>query len=68
MLDTGGPFPHRLHLVEPMGLFMNDFYRLLVQWCERTIAEIDEWPDTKDVGLTAETRERLERMLAQPEP
>ena len=68
VLDTGGPFPHRLHLVEPMGLFMNDFYRLLVQWCERTIAEIDEWPDTKDIGLTAETRERLERMLAQPEP
>ncbi len=68
LLETGGPFPHRLHLVEPMALFLDEFYRLLSTWCERTIAEMDEWPDTRDVGLTPEMRQRLERMLAQPDP
>lgn len=68
ILETGGPFPLRLHLIEPMTLFLDDFYRMLVKWCERTIAEIDDWPDTRNVGLTPETRERLERMLAQPDP
>lgn len=68
VLDTGGPFPHRLHLVEPMIGFLDDFYRLLIQWCERTITEIDDWPDTRDVGLTPEGRKRLERILAQPDP
>ncbi len=67
-LKTGGPFPHRLHLIESMVGFLDDFYRLLIQWCEQTVAEIDEWPDTRDVGLTPEGRKRLERILAQPEP
>lgn len=68
ILDTGGPFPHRLHLVEPMALFLDDFYRMLIEWCERTITQVDEWPDTRDIGLTPDARERLERMLAQPDP
>ncbi len=68
ILDTGGPFPQRLHLVEPMALFLNQFYRLLITWCETTAASIDEWPDTEGVGLTPEARGRLERMLAQPDP
>ena len=67
-LDTGGPFPERLHLIEPMIGFLNDFYRLLIQWCERTITEMDDWRDTRDVGLTPEGRQRLERILAQPDP
>jgi PadR family transcriptional regulator, regulatory protein AphA len=68
VLDTGGPFPHRLHLVEPMATFLDDFYRLLIRWCEQTISEIDEWPDTLDVGLTPRGHERFERILAKPDP
>jgi DNA-binding PadR family transcriptional regulator len=68
LLDTGGPFPHRLHLVEPMVTFLDDFYRLLVQWCGQTISEIDEWPDTRDIGLTPLGRERLKQILARPKP
>jgi PadR family transcriptional regulator AphA len=68
LLDTGGPFPHRLHLVEPMVTFVDDFYRLLVQWCEQTISEIEEWPDTRDIGLTPLGRERLKQILARPKP
>jgi PadR family transcriptional regulator AphA len=68
IIETGGPFPHRYHLVEPVMLFFDQFYRLLIDWCEQTITEIDEWPDTRDVGLTPRGRVRLERMLAQPDP
>jgi PadR family transcriptional regulator, regulatory protein AphA len=68
VLDTGGPFPNRLHLVEPMIGLLDDLYRLLIQWCEQTSTEIEDWPDTRDVGLTPEGRKRLERILAQPDP
>jgi PadR family transcriptional regulator, regulatory protein AphA len=65
--ETGGPFPHRLHLVEPMVGFLDNFYRLLVQWREQTVTEIDDWPDTRGVGLTPDGRKRLERIFA-PDP
>ncbi|RDH76460.1 PadR family transcriptional regulator [Mycolicibacterium moriokaense] len=68
VVENGGPFPYRLHLVEPVVGFLDDFYRMLVRWCEETIDEIDGWPETRDVGLTPEGRERLERILAQPAP
>ncbi|WNG93517.1 PadR family transcriptional regulator [Mycobacterium sp. ITM-2016-00318] len=68
VLDTGGPFPHRLHLVVPMAVFLDKFYRLLIDWCEETMINIDEWPNTRDVGLSPRDRERLERIFAQPDP
>jgi len=68
LLDTGGPFPDRLHLVEPMATFIADFYRHLIEWCEQTTTEIEEWPDTRDIGLTPRGRERWERILAEPDP
>ncbi|OBG67099.1 MULTISPECIES: PadR family transcriptional regulator [unclassified Mycobacterium] len=68
LLHTGGPFPERLHLVEPEATFIAEFYRNVIAWCEQTIAEIEEWPDTRDVGLTARGRQRWQRILAQPDP
>lgn len=68
LLHTGGPFPNRLHLVEPLATFIAEFYRDLIEWCQQTITEIDEWPDVRDVGLTARGRERWERLLARPDP
>jgi DNA-binding PadR family transcriptional regulator len=68
LLDTGGPFPHRLHLVERQATFIGDFYRNLIEWCEQAIADIEEWPDTRDVGLTPRGREQWERILAEPNP
>jgi DNA-binding PadR family transcriptional regulator len=68
LLRTGGPFPHRLHLVEPVATFIAEFYRDLIEWCEQTITEIEEWPDTRDIGLTPKGRERWERILAEPDP
>jgi hypothetical protein len=58
LLHTGGPFPHRLHLVEPVATFVAEFYRDLIEWSQQTMTEIEEWPDTRDIGLTPRGRER----------
>jgi PadR family transcriptional regulator, regulatory protein AphA len=68
LLNKGGPFPHRLHLIERQSTFIADFYRDLVEWCEQTITEIEDWPDTRDIGLTPRGREQWERILALPDP
>ena len=68
LLETGGPFPHRLHLVEPLATFIADFYQSVVKWCEQTMTEVDEWPSTRDIGLTPRGRERWQRILARPDP
>jgi PadR family transcriptional regulator, regulatory protein AphA len=64
LLGTGGPFPQRLHLTERVVSFYGEFIRLLIRWCDETSAEVDTWPDTRDVGLTPQGRERLEQLLA----
>ena len=68
LLNTGGPFPQRLHLIERQAMFIADFYRNLIEWCDETIAEIERWPDTRDVGLTSRGREQWERILSEPDP
>jgi PadR family transcriptional regulator, regulatory protein AphA len=68
LLATGGPFPQRLHLTERAVTFYSDFLRLVLRWCNETLAEIDTWPDIRDVGLTPKARERLERVISHPDP
>lgn len=68
LLATGGPFPQRLHLVERQATFIAGFYRNLIEWCEQTIDDIEEWPSTRDIGLTPTGRREWERILAEPEP
>jgi PadR family transcriptional regulator AphA len=68
LMDTGGPFPERLHLVETTVTFFEGFYRLLIETCEKSLARIDEWPDTRDVGLTPQGREHFQRLLDLPDP
>jgi PadR family transcriptional regulator AphA len=68
LLATGGPFPERLHLTERAVTFYADFIHLVLRWCHETSAEIDTWPDTRDVGLTPKARERLERVINLPDP
>jgi PadR family transcriptional regulator, regulatory protein AphA len=67
LLTTGGPFPQRLHLTERAVTFYADFLLLLLRWCNETLAEIDTWPDTRDIGLTPKARERLERVINLPD-
>jgi PadR family transcriptional regulator, regulatory protein AphA len=68
LIHTGGPFPQRLHLIERQATFIAGFYRDLIVWCDQTISEIDEWPDTRDIGLTPTGREQWQRILEQPDP
>jgi PadR family transcriptional regulator, regulatory protein AphA len=67
-VTSGGPLPKRLHLAEPVAAFYGGFLRLLIAWCDETVAEIETWPDTKDVGLAPTARERYQRLLDLPDP
>ena len=58
--DTGGEFPKRLHVTERVASFYAEFLQLLIRWCEETLAEVETWPDTRDLGITPRGRERLE--------
>jgi PadR family transcriptional regulator AphA len=68
LLDTGGPFPERMHLVAPLASFYDEFLRLVIRWCDETSAEVRQWPDTRNIGLTPDVRERFARIAAQPDP
>jgi PadR family transcriptional regulator, regulatory protein AphA len=63
LLTTGGPFPQRLHLTERVSAFYGEFLLLLIRWCDETLAEVETWSDTEDIGLTPQARERLEQLL-----
>jgi hypothetical protein len=64
LLTTGGPFPQRLHLTERAASLYGEFVLLLIRWCDETLAEVETWPDTTDIGLTPRARQRLEQLLA----
>lgn len=64
LLTTGGPFQQRLHLTERAASLYGEFVLLLIRWCDETLAEVETWPDTTDIGLTPPARKRLERLLA----
>jgi hypothetical protein len=68
LLETGGSFPQRLHLIERLVSFYDEFHRLVLRWCEDTLAEVASWPDTRDIGLTPRGRERLEQIIAAEDP
>ncbi len=65
LLATGGPFPQRLHLNERLVSFYADFNDLLLRWCEETLAEIESWNGTRDIGLTPRGRQRLVRAITE---
>lgn len=63
-LETGGPFPERLHIIALMTMFYTDFAELVERWTREAEAEVATWPGTAEVGLTAGTRAMLERVVA----
>ncbi|BBC64662.1 hypothetical protein MMRN_15580 [Mycobacterium marinum] len=65
LLATGGPFPQRLHLNERLVSFYSDFNNLLLRWCEETLADIETWQGTRDIGLTPSGRQRLVRAISE---
>jgi DNA-binding PadR family transcriptional regulator len=46
-IDTGGPFPHRLHIVVAVWRYLADVTLAEYDFLDWMDAELDEWPDTK---------------------
>jgi hypothetical protein len=42
-----------------------EFILLLIRWWDETLAEVETWPATNDIGLTPHGRRRLEQLLDQ---
>ena len=58
-LEEEAPFPDRLHISVLLGSFARDLLWLFERWLEFASAEVAQWPDTKDVGMSSRTREIL---------
>lgn len=67
-LDSGGPFPDRLHLQVLFGAFYEELFFLIRRWTETVEAELESWDTTAEVGWTPGTRAIAERALARYEP
>ena len=65
-LDGGHPFPQRTHLSVLFATFQIEMFKTIERWIEFAHGEIDEWPTTRDLGLTPRT-EALVRLLAEDE-
>jgi PadR family transcriptional regulator, regulatory protein AphA len=61
-LDDGGPFPDRLHIIALFARFYADLFELVIGWAELAEAEIERWPRTDGLGMTARTRALLEEL------
>ena len=62
-LDGGHPFPQRTHLSVLFATFQIEIFKTIERWIEFARDEIDDWPATRDLGMTPRT-EALTRLLA----
>lgn len=65
-LDGGHPFPDRAHLSVLFATFQIQMFKTIEEWIAFARAEIDQWPSTKDLGMTERT-ELLARLLGNDE-
>jgi DNA-binding PadR family transcriptional regulator len=63
-LNGGHPFPQRTHLSVLFATFQIEIFKTIERWIEFAREEIDEWPTTRDLGMTPRT-ETLTRLLAE---
>ena len=64
-LDSGGPYPERLHLIGLFSDFYLRFVELLDDWTADALGELETWPTTARVGMTPAARRTFERVLEQ---
>lgn len=62
-LDGGHPFPERTHLSVLFATFQIEVFKAIERWIAFARDEIDEWPTTRNLGMTPRTQ-ALTRMLA----
>jgi PadR family transcriptional regulator, regulatory protein AphA len=63
-LETGGPFPERLHVVSIAVEVITELLGTLDIFFGSTADEVADWNTTKGRGLDGATRDRLERVRA----
>ena len=61
-LADGGPFPQRLHIIAPFALLVASLLETLLTWSDQVSRDIEDWPDTKDIGMTSTARKQIEQM------
>jgi DNA-binding PadR family transcriptional regulator len=59
-LADGGPFPERLHIIAPFALLVARLGETLIAWSDQVCRDIEDWPSTKDVGMTSAARKQIE--------
>lgn len=60
-LETGGPFPHRLHLVALVSRFIIDYWGMVGTWAQWAEREVATWP-----SVDLADREGLARVVFGP--
>lgn len=55
--ETGGPFPHRLHLIALVSRFVYDSRRMVLDWVRWAEQEVATWPEMDRVDPSALVRE-----------
>ena len=63
-LDAGHPFPERTHLSVLFATFQIEVFGSIERWIEFARREVDEWPTTKDLGMTERTAALTELLAA----
>jgi len=63
-LETGGPFPDRLHVNVLFGAFFAELFELIDRWTRLVETEAGSWPGTAGVGMTDGARAVAEGALA----
>lgn len=63
-LETGGPFPDRLHLIALFARLYGELLDVIDRWCGVAEREIQTWPATSGIGMTGGARRMLEEVVA----
>lgn len=58
-LETGGPFPERLHVIALSADLTTDLLGRIAELFEEADAEVASWSSTENLGMTQATRARL---------
>ena len=61
-LADGGPVPQRLRIIVPFALLVASLCETLIAWSDQVSRDIEDWPDTKDIGMTSTARKQIEQM------
>jgi PadR family transcriptional regulator, regulatory protein AphA len=61
--ETGGPFPHRMHIIVLFGDLVARLLEAVGAWAVEAEDEITTWPRTSGLGMTAATAERLDGLI-----